>query len=64
MLLYTCDGFDFGTLSDEDLIGAECFTNTGQAGTPLARCADGNLIAAWAVGGEVRMYVCTCYIYI
>ena len=54
MILYSCDGINLGSLTDEDLIGGECLTNVGQAGgTPLARCANGNLIAAWAVGGEV-----------
>ena len=60
MILYSCDGINLGSLTDEDLIGGECLTNVGQASTPLARCTTGNLIAAWAIGGEVRTYVCTC----
>jgi hypothetical protein len=52
MILYSCDGINLGSLTDEDLIGGECLTNVGQASTPLARCTTGNLIAAWAVGGE------------
>ena len=55
MLMYSCAGFDFGTITDEDLIGTECFTNTGESGGPFSRCTVGSLVAAWAVGAEVRM---------
>ena len=57
MLMYSCAGFDFGDLTDEDLIGTECFTNTGQSGGPFSRCTVGSLVAAWAVGAEVCMHV-------
>ena len=64
MLLYSCNGIKLGTLTDEELIGAECFTNNNQAGTPLVQCTRGNLVASWAVGGEVSVYMLFCPLYI
>ena len=56
MILYTCDGIELGDVTDEMLVGANCYASDGIGlGTPLAQCTRGNLIAAWAVGGEVSL---------
>ena len=56
MILYSCDEFKFGSITDDDLIGDKCYMASGQPGTPLATCLSGNVVAAWAAGGEVRVY--------
>ena len=57
MILYTCDGVELRDVTDETLVGANCFSNNGTGiGTPLTQCTRGNLIAGWAVGGDVSYF--------
>ena len=53
MLIYECDSLD------DSYIGysASCYSAGGRA---VSQCLQGTLIAAWAVGGEVCVYVCVC----
>ena len=57
MLLYTCDGSGIDSFTNEELRGAECFTNGFSNSDPKQQCIIGNLVAAWAVGGTVRRNV-------
>ena len=50
MVLYTCDGVKFHNITDEILVGGQCFTRPP---SPWATCFRGNGFAAWAVGGKV-----------
>ena len=54
MLLYTCDGVEFGDVNEQMLTGGLCFaTQRGEMNSPWLPCLSGNLIGAWAVGGGV-----------
>ena len=57
MILYVCDGLDslYDQLTPEQLDGGPCFS--GASGL-LGVCSGRTIIAAWAVGGQVRVYAC------
>ena len=54
MILYVCDDLDaaFDQLTPEQLDGGPCYT--GAAHPALAQCIGQTIIAAWAVGGQVK----------
>ena len=58
MLLYTCDGVEFGDVNEQMLTGGLCFASQrGGMNSPWLPCLSGNLIGAWAVGGGVSTII-------
>ena len=57
MILYECKGRDFSSLTAEQLKGDNCQSSL------VADCRGGPIVAAWAVGGQVRFHFfppCAC----
>ena len=65
MILYECKGQDFSSLTAEQLKGDVCERSL------VSGCRGGPIVAAWAVGGQVRFLlfrpcagVCSVCVYI
>ena len=58
LIVFSCNGLDEST--DDLGPGGDCYSSESSIGIQSCRANGGILFGAWAVGGEVQVYICCC----